>query len=240
MRFSLYHCALCHACTRSSPAQCWNYKAFWCHVSLTDSAPCRTGRCPHRPPPRRRDGMRYRPLDRYSSTTKGSPPLGLVGRRSFIRKGSARPGGSPTGTAPARARLRRKARFIGRALNRHPTAACAPPAVPQLCPKIWIIFNNCELITISLARSPIHEGVEVRPHAALPVALAVADQQLTARPYVLGAVADVHTLAELTSLAAPQLELDVGVLARVPVIVDLCRGEERTRRGRTADGLARL
>ena len=216
-----------------------------------DSAPCRTGRCPHRPPPRRRDGMRHRPLDGYSSTTKGSPPLGLVSRRSFIRKGSARPGGSyplawlrgaarPTGTAPARARLRRKARFIGRALNRHPTAACAPPAVPQLCPKIWIIFNNCELITISLARSPIHEGVQVRPHAALPVALAVADQQLTARPYVLGAVADVDTLAELTSLAAPQLELDVGVLARVPVIVDLCRGEERTRRGRTADGLARL
>ena len=42
-----------------------------------DSAPCRTGRCPHRPPPRRRDGMRHRPLDGYSSTTKGSPPLGL-------------------------------------------------------------------------------------------------------------------------------------------------------------------
>ena len=121
-----------------------------------------------------------------------------------------------------------------------PLPRARPRPVPQLCPKKYDHINNCELITISLARSPIHKGVEVWPDAALPVALAVADQQLTARPYVLGAVADVDTLAELTSLAAPQLELDVGVLARVPVVIDLCRGDEGTRRGRTADGLARL
>ena len=78
VRFPLYHCALCHVCTRSSPAQCWNYMALWCRMSLTrSSAPCRTGRCPHRPPPRRRDGMRHRPLDGCSLPTKDSPLLGL-------------------------------------------------------------------------------------------------------------------------------------------------------------------